>query len=336
MPQISIIIPVYNKIKYLASMLEDVKNQTFRDFECILIDDGSSDGSSAVCDRFAASDSRFRVIHISNGGVSHARNIGLDMAQGEYLTFLDSDDRIRPEFLQNLYECLTQSGAAMVIGGVEKVWPEKNLVKAVPMPFEGLREIGDILPSFARVQRETGVYGICTAKLFRRETAADIRFDEEIHLAEDFDFYLRLYARVKTIRFDSKPYYSYLQGAENSSALIDSSRIDYLSQLKVNLHYRRFLQNQGAYSGENQEIVDTLLRNYCYFVLFHTPMDAYADKFHAVYQLITTEQVSPPGGNPLQKWLLFLLKKDCCSAAEGTMQCYRMLRKFSKKFFKLI
>lgn len=327
MPQISIIIPVYNKIKYLATMLGDVQNQTFQDFECILIDDGSSDGSDAVCDQFASEDGHFHVVHIQNSGVSRARNVGLDMARGEYLTFLDSDDRIHSEFLQNLYDCLTQSGADMVIGGVEKVWPEKNLAKVVPMPFEGIQKMRTLLPTFARVQRDTGVYGICTAKIFRRKTVADIRFDENIHLAEDFDFYLRLYDRTRTICFDSKPYYTYLQGAENSSALVDSSRIDYLSQLKVNLHYRRFLQGRGAYSGENQEIVDTLLRNYCYFVLFHTPMDSYVDKFNAVNQFVASEHISVFGSGLLQKWLLFLLKKNYSIAAKNTMQCYRALRK---------
>lgn len=203
--QISIIIPVYNKIKYLAAMLEDVKNQTFRDFECILIDDGSSDGSGGVCDNFAAKDSRFCVVHIPNGGVSHARNVGLDMAQGAYVTFLDSDDRIHPEFLRNLYGCITRSGADMVIGGVEKVWSERELVKAVPMPFEGVRGLEDILPTFAQVQRDTGVYGICTAKIFPRETAVDLRFDEDIHLAEDFDFYLGLYIRIRTLFLTENP-----------------------------------------------------------------------------------------------------------------------------------
>lgn len=308
-------------------MLGDVQNQTLRDFECILIDDGSSDGSGAVCDQFTSEDSRFCVVHIPNGGVSHARNVGLDMAQGEYLTFLDGDDRIHPEFLQNLYDCLTQSGADMVISGVEKVWPEKNLTKAVSVPFEGAREMQELLPIFAQVQRDTGVYGICTAKLFRRETAAEIRFDEEIHLAEDFDFYLRLYDRIRAIYFDSNPYYSYLQGADNSSALVDSSCIDYLSQLKVNLNYRSFLQNKGAYIGENQKIVDTLLQNYCYFVLFHTQTDGYADKFQEVYQLVMSEKIPLSGKGFLPKWLLFLLKKNCCFVAKSTMQCYRMLRR---------
>ena len=79
--KISVIIPVYNKIHYLSGLLEQLRAQTFTDFECLLIDDGSTDGSGAFCDEFAAKDTRLRVFHIPNGGVSHARNVGLDHAR---------------------------------------------------------------------------------------------------------------------------------------------------------------------------------------------------------------------------------------------------------------
>ena len=87
---ISIIIPVYNKVKYLERTLNSVLEQSFTNFELILVDDGSNDGSEKVCDRYALKDERVKVIHIPNGGVSNARNIGLDIAQGEYVQFVDS------------------------------------------------------------------------------------------------------------------------------------------------------------------------------------------------------------------------------------------------------
>ena len=91
---ITIIIPIYNKIHYVKNILTDVQNQSFTGFECILVDDGSTDGSEVICDQFVEADRRFRVLHIPNGGVSHARNTGIDQAQGTYITFLDADDRI--------------------------------------------------------------------------------------------------------------------------------------------------------------------------------------------------------------------------------------------------
>ena len=99
---VSVIIPVYNTEKYLAECLDSLAAQTYTDFEAILINDGSTDQSPAICDGYAARDGRFRVIHKTNGGASSARNAGLDEAKGDYLLFLDSDDRIRPEAIEKL------------------------------------------------------------------------------------------------------------------------------------------------------------------------------------------------------------------------------------------
>ena len=91
---ISIIVPVYNTEKYLHRCIDSVLAQTYQDFELLLIDDGSKDSSGAICDEYAAQDTRVRVFHKENGGVSSARNVGLDLAQGEWVTFVDSDDYI--------------------------------------------------------------------------------------------------------------------------------------------------------------------------------------------------------------------------------------------------
>ena len=96
MPSISVIVPVYQAEAYLQGCIESVKSQTFTDWELLLIDDGSRDGSPAICDRSAAEDPRIRAFHKPNGGVSTARNLGLQEARGEYIAFLDSDDRFVP------------------------------------------------------------------------------------------------------------------------------------------------------------------------------------------------------------------------------------------------
>ena len=94
MKKITIIMPVFNKEKYIRETIESVLNQTLNEFEFIIIDDGSTDKSGIISDVYARKDERIRVIHIPNGGVSNARNIGLDMAEGEYITFIDADDRV--------------------------------------------------------------------------------------------------------------------------------------------------------------------------------------------------------------------------------------------------
>lgn len=99
MPKISVIVPVYNTEKYLNRCIDSILAQTFTDFELLLIDDGSKDNSGTICDEYAAKDSRVRVFHKENGGVSSARKLGLDNAQGEWITFVDSDDRIDVSYL---------------------------------------------------------------------------------------------------------------------------------------------------------------------------------------------------------------------------------------------
>ena len=100
MPRISIIVPVYNVEHVLKRCCESILCQTYADFECILVDDGSTDQSGKICDEYAGLDERFKVIHQSNGGVSAARNTGLDHAIGDFIAFVESDDCIHPEYLK--------------------------------------------------------------------------------------------------------------------------------------------------------------------------------------------------------------------------------------------
>ena len=100
---VSIIIPVYNSEKAIRRCLDSILAQTMTDYECLLIDDGSTDSSGRICDEYAAKDNRFRVFHKENGGVSSARNVGLDNAKGDWITFVDSDDSVEESFLESLY-----------------------------------------------------------------------------------------------------------------------------------------------------------------------------------------------------------------------------------------
>ena len=99
-PKISVIVPVYNTEKFLQRCIDSVLAQTYQDFELLLIDDGSKDSSDTICDEYAAQDTRVKVFHKENGGVSSARNVGLDNARGEWITFVDSDDYIEENYLQ--------------------------------------------------------------------------------------------------------------------------------------------------------------------------------------------------------------------------------------------
>lgn len=326
MVNMSIIIPVYNKKRYLSKLLAQVMGQTFRDFECLLIDDGSTDGSGEVCDEYAAKDARFRVFHIPNGGVSHARNVGMDAARGEYITFIDSDDGLRPGYLENLVRCMEESGADLGISGYEKVDADGLILSTVTPERTGLRPFSDLLPDFARVQLRTGLYGCCVAKIFPRTLVQDIRFNESLQLAEDFDFYLKLYEIIETVCLDDHTDYLYLQDAENSTASTADEKIDYLAQLRINLHFRRMLSARNAYTGENQSIVEGQLRNYAFFVLFHTPISYYRERFGALYKLCKAEKIPIFGGNTLRRWLFFCLRHNLYHTTHLTMTLYRLAR----------
>ena len=113
-PLISVIVPVYNVETYLPQCIESLLNQKYQNLELLLIDDGSSDGSGAICDRYERLDKRVKAFHKENGGVSSARNLGLDHACGEWIAYVDSDDYVSPDYLQDLYTAL-QPGTDLVI-----------------------------------------------------------------------------------------------------------------------------------------------------------------------------------------------------------------------------
>lgn len=121
LPKLSIIVPVYNVEKYLSKCIDSILNQTFKDFELILIDDGSSDGSGKICDKYANKDRRIAVIHQENTGVSAARNAGLDIAKGEYIGFIDSDDFIDKSMYEKLINAIESFNVDMAICGYDYI-----------------------------------------------------------------------------------------------------------------------------------------------------------------------------------------------------------------------
>lgn len=331
MCEISIIMPVYNKARYVQNVLLDVQEQGFRDFECIIIDDGSTDLSGKICDDFAAQDNRFRVLHTPNSGVSHARNVGLAKAQGKYITFIDADDRIENGYLQKLYADIVSTNADMVIAGPLKFWEDDRQSITTPIPYKGVQQFKQLMPEFALVQRNTGIYGFCWGKLIRRDLIANVRFSEWLRLAEDFEFYLRLYPKVKTIYFEASCKYYYLQEADNSSAIIDSGKIDYVAQLKINLSYRKFLRDTGYYDGDNRKTVDALVANYAFFSIFHCVREEIPERVKAVHDLLLESKVLAKAGGFFKLAILFCVRHDLGNQAKVMMRTYDVLRGLKRR-----
>lgn len=330
MMKISVIIPVYNKIRYLQTIFDCLLRQAFDAFECIIVDDGSTDGSGDLCDKLSSEDKRFRVFHIPNGGVSHARNYALSKAKGEYITFIDADDIVPENYLECLYKAIAESKADMAICSATKVW-ESGKSQRVELLPNGVYEKKDLLPGFATFQKKTGVYGYCCGKILSKELIADKTFDEKIRLAEDFDFYLKIYLEIHSICFTDETTYYYLQESENSSSVIDDSAIDYRAQLSVNLRYKHFLENENAYTADNYEIVSQLLSNYVFFTIFYCGFQKLNDVYTDLQAVCEEEQIEMHGRNVYEKWILWLLGKKQFWLLKFSLKCYHMARKLLRR-----
>lgn len=330
-PLISIILPVYNKQKYVSKILQDIQAQNFNDFECIVIDDGSTDASGKICDEFSGIDERFQVLHIKNQGVSHARNVGLKKAAGTYITFIDADDRIASDYLKRLYNAAIKSNADLIIAGYEKWWEDNDRRVKIKLPYSGLHNMQTLLSDFAVQQKMTGIYGFCWGKLLKSDRLGGVRFDENYVLAEDFEFYLRVYPLTKTVYFDDENNYFYLQQADNSSMVVEDDKIDYLAQLYLNLKYRTFLQNMDVYTGKNREIVDQMLSNYVFFTVFHCARSHMKSCVRQVHRIVTKEHIMLHGTNWMQKIILYFIRCNYGQTVRLILSVYDLLRKKLKQ-----
>lgn len=205
--KISIIVPVYNAEDYLDRCLHSVLEQEFSSYEVILVDDGSTDASSLICDRYSSTDPRFITLHQANKGVSAARNAGVNMAQGEYIMFLDADDTLLPFALESMAESLL--GEDVVIGGYG-VFVGDVLSKEVK-PQRTFSYKGNDYQKFftENITRNCALLDAPWAKLFRNKAIRSIRFNEDLNYAEDKLFVFEVLAKCKSVMTVSHAVYGY-------------------------------------------------------------------------------------------------------------------------------
>lgn len=325
--EISIIIPVFNKERYIGEILDLIEKQTFTDFECIVIDDGSTDSSGLIIDKYAETDYRIKAIHLEHSGVSKARNAGLDVSQGNYITFIDSDDRVSKEYLENLYSCITSYTVDIVISGVKKYWTDTNKQIIISVPCSGKKNIDEIIGSFAEIQKTTGIFGTCVAKIFPRALVDEIRFDSEMSLGEDLDFYLRLYSVIKTIYFDNKALYEYLQDADNSSVKIPDNKIDYYSQFVLQTRLSRFLIEKNSFTDNNRKIVSHALADYAFWTLRYSDYHSLRQKFMLIRELITSEKIRLEGSGLYERAVLNAINHNRYYQANAIIRIYNFTRR---------
>lgn len=230
MPKLSIIIPVYNVERYLHQCLDSILASTLKDYEIILVDDGSRDSSGEICDKYGCRDNRIKVVHQQNSGVSAARNVGINMAEAEWITFIDSDDLITKTYLENLYhEVEVNNQIDFVEAGC------KNYIHGEVTDVEQYFDYysGDDMDKLYHVYR-----GIIVSKLFRKSIISknNISFPDGISSAEDQFFTTRYLAHIKSYSLLSETGYYYRRDNE-SSLTHGNSRQTYEQSLRGFIYF---------------------------------------------------------------------------------------------------
>ncbi len=220
-PLISIIVPVYNVEKYIRRCVESLINQSYKNLEIILIDDGSPDNSGAICDEYAERDSRIKVIHKENGGVSSARNVGLDSASGEYIGFLDSDDFIAPEMYEVLYSNLTENDADISAGGCTI---ENSVGEFIPHYKYDVTETLDKAQTISEMLKQVKYTCSLCDKMFSSKLIGEVRFDVNISHNEDLLFVYQLMKKSRKAVYTSKPMYYYCNNEQSASRVSFSDK----------------------------------------------------------------------------------------------------------------
>lgn len=213
---ISVIVPVYKAEKYLHRCVDSILAQSYTDFELLLIDDGSPDNCGAICDEYAAKDYRVRVFHKENGGVSSARNLGLDNVRGEYVTFCDSDDYVGEDWLVVYSEAIKEN-LDFAIQGIYYITNKGELETKKLVPYKGCN-LNDKRNLIVQLM-DQGVYGYPVTKLFRRQIIEDnhIRFDTNSTFREDEQFFSKYLEYVTSFRcIDEENYYYILPTSEKT------------------------------------------------------------------------------------------------------------------------
>lgn len=227
MVTLSVIIPVYNAEQTLRECVDSVLAQDYTDFELILVDDGSKDSSLRMCEEFTLSDSRVKVIHKKNGGVSSARNRGIEEAQGEWIGFIDADDYIAPSYFSEL----------PLLRGDIIIGSYKNIVNGeVEEAFEVLSCKAFDLKSFLKTNLHSSILRTPWAKFYRRSIIGDIRFPEDMKVGEDACFVWQYLARCNSIGIAKKSIY-YVRLSEVEDRVKYAVSVVYAVNSLSNLHH---------------------------------------------------------------------------------------------------
>lgn len=313
---ISIIVPVFNTEKFLERCIQSVLNQTYADIELLLIDDGSIDKSGDICDQYAAKDSRVRVFHKTNGGVSSARNLGIDNAVGDYIGFIDSDDYIDYNMLSSLYDIIIKNNAD--IGYC-------NLY----MDYGENKEIYCLVPSSADwhlmlVGWISETWTLCTTSLIKRNLFEEnnLRFPTDLKYCEDLWMSLELRLNSKRVVSLNESLYYYNRCNENS----------------ITTNYHEFLLNnekkayEAIFSSLKRKGIYDIYKKYIYWRILDMHQNWLMDKnlfdnYYTFFPESVDELWSCPKLSYKRKFMLWCITHRLKSVGEFILSIYNILFK---------
>lgn len=250
MPKISIIVPVYNVEMYIHHCIDSILSQTYTDFELILVDDGSPDNCGNICDAYAQKDSRIRVIHQENSGLSAARNAGMEIANGEYILFCDSDDYVTPRWCETLITAASKELQSYIFGGIQKVIPKKSEVAESLVPSERTEcfPIEDFLKFHSESIIGYGCNVLFDANIIR---SYHLRFRTDV-IIEDLPFCLEYLKHMRSLTYCGHAGYYYVQR--------DAST---LSRKYYQDGFRKWKEKYAAIQKFIDECIDSEMQDSC-------------------------------------------------------------------------
>lgn len=229
---ISVVVPVYNVEKYLDKCIDSLVSQTYENLEIILIDDGSKDKSAKICDKWKDNDSRIKVIHKENGGLSEARNVGIDYAQGEYIAFIDSDDWVDKNFIKYLHEKLEKYNADIAASTIIKTYKDYNEIQ--PINREKIRFTSEEALDTLLSGRD--FCAVAWNKLYKKNVIGNIRFPiGKIH--EDEFFSYKVIANANTLVLVTEAIYYYRQRSGSIMQKWSTAHLDALEAFKERMDF---------------------------------------------------------------------------------------------------
>lgn len=265
MPKVSVVVPIYRVEKYLDECVQSICDSTMHDIEILLIDDGSPDNCGQMCEAWAKRDKRIRVFHKTNGGLSDARNYGVERANGDYIAFVDSDDKVAPDMFQKLYDACQRYNTKVSICAIYKWFPDGRTEK--------VSDLNNLNPmSFLDYKELSGMYhNVAVRKLYHKSIFKNKnnRFPFGI-LHEDIGFWWMLMAQIETIAVVKEPLYFYRQD-NPGSIKIEANKTQRVNDA-VRSFYFGYSNGIGLVESKNLEqykvaFLDTYVRMiyFCHF-----------------------------------------------------------------------